>query len=220
MRKLLRIMRKTATLQALFPTVRQGVLAATLMQPEKWWFLSELAEFLGTRPSSLQRELRALVEIGVLERRREGTRAYFRARKQSPIFRELRSIFEKTAGIGPSLRQLLEPFEQKIVSAFVYGSLARAEEHAASDIDLMVVGNIGLAELTPPLRAAEKRRHREINVTNYSVEEFREKTARDDHFLTSVLKKPKHFLKGAQSELEAIARQQRRPEARHVKERA
>ena len=70
---MLRIMRKTATLQALFPTVRQGVLAATLMQPEKWWYLSELAADLGTRPSSLQRELAALVEIGILERRREGT---------------------------------------------------------------------------------------------------------------------------------------------------
>lgn len=207
LRNILRIMRKTATLQALFPTVRQGVLAATLMQPERWWYLSELAEFLGTGPSSLQRELQALVEIGILERRREGTRAYFRAQKQSPIFRDLRSIFEKTAGIGPTLRQVLKPFGRKIVCAFVYGSLARAQEHAGSDIDLMVVGKIGLAELTPALRVAEKRLQREINVTNYSVQEFQEKFAGDDHFLTSVLKKPKHFLKGTQSELEAIARQ-------------
>ncbi len=213
-------MRKTATLQALFPTVRQGVLAATLMQPEKWWYLSELAEFLGTRPSSLQRELQALVEIGILERRREGTRAYFRALKQSPIFRELRSIFEKTAGIGPILQQVMQPFEQDIVAAFVYGSLARGREHAGSDIDLMLVGKIGLAELTPALRVAEKRLQREINVTNYSAQEFRKKLAGDDHFLTSVLKKPKHFLKGTQSELEAIARQQRRAETRHVEERA
>lgn len=199
-------MRKTATLTALFPAVRQGVLAATLTQPEKWWYLSELADSLGTRPSSLQRELAALVEIGILQRRREGTRAYFRAEKQSPIFRELRSIFEKTAGIGPTLKETLRPFDQKILLSFIYGSLARAQEHAGSDIDLMIIGKVGLAELTPALRAAEKRLHREVNVTNYSAEEFRNKAAHGDHFLTSVLKKPKHFVKGSQSELEKLAR--------------
>lgn len=200
-------MRNTATLTALFPAVRRGVLAAILSQPEKWWYLSELADTLGTRPSSLQRELAALVDVGLLQRRREGTRAYFRAEKQSPIFRELRSIFEKTAGIGPTLQEALRPLDQKILASFIYGSLARAQEHAASDIDLMVIGKVGLAELTPSLRSAEKRLNREINVTNYSAEEFRRKASQGDHFLSSVLKKPKHFLKGSQSELEAIARQ-------------
>jgi hypothetical protein len=35
-------MRKTASLVALFPTLRGEVLAATLTQPDKWWYLSEL----------------------------------------------------------------------------------------------------------------------------------------------------------------------------------
>src|SRR5437870_3126394 len=48
MRNNLRVMRKPAALAALFPTVRGDVLAATLTQPEKWWYLSELAQFLGT----------------------------------------------------------------------------------------------------------------------------------------------------------------------------
>ncbi len=177
------------------------------MQPEKWWYLTELANHIGTRPSSLQRELRALVETGILERRREGTRVYFRAQRQSPIFRELRSLLEKTVGIVPILQQTLEAFEPQIVSAFIYGSLARAKEHAGSDIDLMVVGKIGLAELAPGFRDAEKRLQREINVINFSTEEFRDKYGNHDHFLTRVVKDAKYFLKGSQSELEAIARQ-------------
>jgi DNA-binding transcriptional ArsR family regulator len=104
MRNNLRNMRNSATLEALFPKTRQGLLAATLTQPEKWWFLSELAVFLGTAPSSLQRELSALVDTGILEQRREGTRVYFRAEKRSPIYRELRGIIEKTAGIIPTAR--------------------------------------------------------------------------------------------------------------------
>ncbi len=92
-------MRKNApALDSLFPSVRQGVLAATLTRPQKWWYLSELAEFLHTRPSSLQRELSSLAQSGILEQRKDGRRTYFKAQMQSPIFRELRSIFEKTVG--------------------------------------------------------------------------------------------------------------------------
>src|SRR6266540_1773790 len=106
----LRILRKTAALRALFPTVRGDVLAATLTQPDKWWFLSELAQFIGTTPSSLQRELKALVDGGILEQRREGTRSYFKAQTRSPLFPELRGLLEKTAGLLPMLRQALKPF--------------------------------------------------------------------------------------------------------------
>ena len=138
-------MRKPAVLAALFPTVRGNVLAATLTQPGKWWYLSELAQFLGTSPSSLQRELKALVDGGILETRREGTRAYFKADTQSPVFPELRGLIDKTAGVVPTLRDLLRPFESRIAWAFVYGSVARSQEHAQSDVDLLVVGDIGLA---------------------------------------------------------------------------
>lgn len=199
-------MRKTATLDALFPRIRQGILSATLGQPDKWWFLSELAKYLETTPSSLQRELSALVETGILEQRREGTRAYFRAEKQSPIFRDLQRIIEKTAGIVPTIQTVLEPFGEKILFAFVYGSIARAQEYATSDIDLMIIGRAGLAELTPALRKVERVLGRELNVTNYSAEEFREQLENNDHFLTSVLRRPKQFVKGSERELDGITR--------------
>jgi predicted nucleotidyltransferase len=194
------------TLDSLFPNVRQGVLAATLTRPEKWWYLSELAEFLHTRPSSLQRELISLEQSGILRQRRDGRRTYFKAETRSPIFRELRSIFEKTVGLIPTLRMALRPFESKIVCAFVYGSIARREEHATSDVDLMVVGKVGLGDLAPSLRRAEKRLGREVNVTNYSLDEFSKKIGEGDHFLTTVLKGSLQFVKGEQSDLDAITR--------------
>jgi predicted nucleotidyltransferase len=200
-------MRKTpVALDRLFPSVRQGVLAATLTRPQKWWYLSELAEFLHTRPSSLQRELRSLEQSGILQQRRDGRRTYFRAETRSPIFRELRSIFEKTFGLLPTLRQALRPFEKRINCAFVYGSVARGEERATSDVDLMVIGNVGLGDLAPTLRKAEQRLGREVNVTNYSADEFREKVTKGDHFLTTVLKGSLQFVKGEQSDLDAITR--------------
>ena len=205
LRNNIRIMRKNApVLDSLFPNVRQGVLAATLIRPEKWWYLSELAEFLHTRPSSLQRELRSLAQSGILEQRRDGRRTYFKAEMQSPIFRELRSIFEKTVGLIPTLRIALRPFAGKIVCAFVYGSIARREELATSDVDLMVIGSVGLADLAPSLGRAEKRLGREVNVTSYSVEEFRKKVTEGDHFLRTVLKGSIQFVKGEQRDLDAV----------------
>jgi predicted nucleotidyltransferase len=198
-------MRKNASLlDSLLPSVRQGVLAATLTQPEKWWYLSELAQFLHTRPSSLQRELRSLEQSGILQQRKDGRRTYFKAETRSPIFRELRSMFQKTVGLVPTLRQALRPFENKITCAFVYGSVARGEERATSDVDLMVIGNVGLAQLSPVLRKAEKRLGREVNVTNYSVDEFRKKVAEGDHFLATVLKGDLQFVKGEQGDLDAV----------------
>ena len=85
MRNNIRIMRNSSVLAALFPQVRQGVLAATLGQPDRWWYLSELAGRLGTRPSSLQRELSSLVASGIWVHRREGTRAYSKAETLSRV---------------------------------------------------------------------------------------------------------------------------------------
>ncbi len=204
MRNNIRNMRTTPLLDTLFPGGRQRVLTATLTRPDKWWYLSELADFLHTRPSSLQRELSALVQSGVLEQRRDGRRTYFKAETRSPIFRDLRSIFEKTVGLIPTLQIVLRPFDNSVVCAFVYGSIARREERATSDVDLMVIGNVGLAELSPSLRKAEKRLGREINVTNYSVDEFRKKAAQGDHFLATVLEGGLQFVKGGQHDLDTI----------------
>lgn len=206
-------MRNTAALAALFPKIRQGLLAATLTQPEKWWYLSELAQYLGTRPSSLQRELSSLVSSGILRQRREGPRTYFKAETRSPMFPELRRLFEKTAGLVPALRQILEPFGDGIACAFVYGSVARSEEHATSDVDLMVIGTVGLGDLAPALRKAEARLGREVNVTSSSVAEFHTKVAAKDHFLLTVLRGPKQFVKGTRRDLDKVIGQQRRPQA-------
>jgi len=200
-------MRNTSlALDSLFLGVRQGVLAATLTRPEKWWYLSELAEFLNTRPSSLQRELISLERSGILQQRKDGRRTYFKAETRSPIFRELRSIFEKTVGLIPALRVALQPFANKIICAFIYGSVARREERATSDVDLMVIGHLGIAELAPSLRKAEARLGREVNVTNYSVDEFRKKVSQGDHFLATVLKGSLQFVKGEPRDLDAVTR--------------
>jgi predicted nucleotidyltransferase len=167
--------------------------------------MSELARHLGTTPSSLQRELESLAAVGLLERRQDGRRSYFKANADSPLFADLRGLMEKTSGVVPALSAALKRFGPRIEFAFLYGSIARGEEHAASDVDLAIVGTLRQIDLLPALRKLEARFHREVNVTLFSPAEFRAKLAAGDHFLHSVLKGKTILLKGAIHELEEAA---------------
>lgn len=198
-------MRKKAPIDVLFPKTRQGVLAATFGQPERWWFLSELANELETSPSSLQRELESLVASGLLRQKRDGKRLYFQAESHSPIFADLRNLVIKTLGVTAGVKDALAQFEDHIRCAFIYGSVARSQEHALSDVDLMVIGSLGLSDLSPALRTLERKFNREFNPTCYSPQEFRKKVRFGNHFLMSILKEEKIFLKGDEHELEKLA---------------
>jgi predicted nucleotidyltransferase len=211
LRNNVRNMRKSPIVDALFPQVRGRILAATLTRPEKRWYLSELAVFLHTRPSSLQREVDALCKAGILEQRRDGRRIYLRPDARSPVFPDLKSLFEKTAGVTAVLRQTISLFEDRIQLAFVYGSMALSEERSESDVDLMVIGSLGLSDLVPALRSAEKNLGRPVNATVFSLEEFKRMAQSGDHFLDIVLKGAKDFVMGDGNELEAIVREGRGP---------
>jgi predicted nucleotidyltransferase len=128
-----------------------------------------------------------------LRKRRDGKRTYFQAEKELPIFHELRSIFTKTLGVADALKNTLSKFGDRIRCAFIYGSVARNEEHALSNVDVMVIGSVGLSDLSSPLRTLEKRFQREFNVKCYSPEEFQRKVKEHNHFVLSVPEKEKLF---------------------------
>src|SRR5437773_7488411 len=120
MRLYLYIMRKSKAIDALFPRTRQAILAATLLHPDRWWYLSDLAKHLVVRPSSLQRELAALTSAEILRRRRDGNRVYFQANPDCPFLPELQGLLVKTAGIVDVVRETLAPFAKRIDWAFIY----------------------------------------------------------------------------------------------------
>lgn len=198
-------MRKSL-LDALFPRTRQAILSAVLLRPDKWWYLSDLAKHLHVSPSSLQRELASLVNGDLLISRKDAQRIYYKANQNCPIVRELQTIFVKTSGIANVVSSSLKKFSDRIDVAFIYGSIARAEELSTSDVDLMVIGELGLADLAPGLRRAEKALSREINPTIYSSHEFMQRRKEGNSFIATVVSGSKIFLKGNESELEALAR--------------
>jgi DNA-binding transcriptional ArsR family regulator len=196
-------MRTRRPLKALFPKTRQAILAVTLTHPEKWCYLAEMARRLGVPSSSLQRELAALVEAGILKRRRDGNRVYFQPDADCPFMPELQGLFVKTAGLVDVLREALAPLGDRIRWAFVYGSMARGQEKSDSDVDLMVIGDVGLSDVSPFLRSARQRLNREVTPTVYSTAEFTKKLHAGYGFHRGVLDKDKLFVVGNERELAA-----------------
>jgi DNA-binding transcriptional ArsR family regulator len=198
-------MRRHRPLDALLPKTRQAILAATLVQPQKAWYASELARRMGVPSSSLQRELRGLTQAGILRTYRQGRMAFYQANTNSPLFSDLRGLMLKTAGFVDVLADAIKPLVRKVQAAFVYGSLASSEEEPQSDIDLMVIGTLSPAQLALPLRPASQLLGREINPTIYTAAEFAKKKANKDPFLAQVLKRPKLFIVGTRDDLEKAA---------------
>jgi uncharacterized protein len=189
-------MRTAPSADALFPKTRQSILAATFGEPHRWWYMRELARHLRLTPSSLQRELASLVRGGILLQRREGKHVYFQAATDSPIFQELQGLILKTVGLADVIRDVLKPLADRIQWAFIYGSVARSDERPASDVDLMLIGQVGLAEVSSPLRKAERRLSRAVNPTTYTFDEFAGKVKSNHHFITTVLRSKKLFIMG------------------------
>jgi uncharacterized protein len=156
----------------------------------------------------LQRELKRLTDMGLVVRRSQGNQVLFQANAQSPIFPEVKSLITKTVGIHDVIRSSLASLGPEIQIAFVYGSVARQQERANSDVDLMVLGNAPFGEVVSALGQAQKTLGREINPTVFAVDEFRSKLASGNHFLRSVMKEKKLFVLGTENELAKLASKQ------------
>ncbi len=194
-------MRNNNMLDALFTRTRQNILATLLLSPERRWYLSDLAHHLKVSPSSLQRELASLAEADILCREMDGNRVYYQANPSHPLLPELQSLFAKTVGLADKVWDTLKPLGEDIDFAFIFGSVARGERTAHSDVDVLIVGSVGMADLALPLRELERALQIPVNVTHFTAAELRDKRTRNNHFLRTVLRGRKIFLKGSEHEL-------------------
>ena len=188
---------KAALSDLLFPNqYRRKVLGLLLMRPEQQIHLRELARVIGAAPGTLKKELDALCEAGLLRAERVGNQVRFCANTAHPVFPELQALIRKTIGLVDALRLSLAPLAGRIDAAFVFGSMASGTESAGSDIDLMVVGDAGFAEVVAATYEAQAALGREINPKVMSASEWQAKKAERNAFLQDVLNKPRIMLIG------------------------
>lgn len=189
---------------ALFSSTQQRVLAYLFGHPERTFFANELIGLTCAGSGAVQRELKRLLESGLVTVEQRGNQRHYRANPASPIFAELCGIVQKTFGLAGPLRELLAPLAGQIKAAFVYGSVAKKSDTSASDIDVLLVSDtLSYADIFGVLSAAESRLGRTVNPSIYSAGDFSRRVQGGNAFLSRVLAQPKVWLIGGEHDLPA-----------------
>ncbi len=187
---------------ALFPKVRQRVLGVLFGNPGRSFYANEVIALAQSGTGAVQRELAALLDAGLLLMTKRGNQKHFQANAAAPVFAELRGLVLKTMGLADVLRAALAPLEPQISAAFVYGSVAKQQDTAQSDIDVLIVSStLGYADVFGALESATIQLGRKVNPTLYTPDDIAKRLAQDNSFITRVLQQPKIWLIGTEEQL-------------------
>lgn len=194
----------TSLADALFTQVQQRVLGVLYGNPGRSFYANEIIRLAGMGTGAVHRELGRLASAGLTTTTRRGNQKHYQANPESPVFEELRSLILKTVGLVMPVRDALMPLANAIDAAFIYGSVAKGEDTASSDIDLMVFSDsLTYADVFGELEPAVNLLGRAVNPTVYSREEVQSRLARDNAFMLRVLEQPKLWVIGSENDLAA-----------------
>nr|MDP2190759.1 transcriptional regulator [Rhodoferax sp.] len=189
---------------ALFPKGRQRVLAVLFGNPGRSFYANEVIALAQSGTGAVQRELATLSEAGLLKVTKQGNQKHYQANADAPVFAELRGLVLKTMGLADVLRAALAPLAAQIDSAFVYGSVAKQQDTAHSDIDVMIVSpSLGYADIFGALESATTTLGRKVNPTLYTPADMAKRVAKDNAFVTRVMRQPKIWLMGTEETFHA-----------------
>ena len=185
---------------ALFTTTRQRVLGLLYGHPDRSYYTNEIIRLTGMGVATIKRELDRMTAAEILVLCRQGNQRHYQANPDCLLFQELRGITRKTFGLADVLKKALEPLTDRIEWAFVFGSIASGKDSATSDIDLMLIGEIGFAEALAALHPVQASLQREINPRVYHPDEWRDLVDQNDAFVSEVLAKPRLEIMEKQNE--------------------
>jgi len=184
---------------------RAGLLRLFLTNPEQSFYMQEIGRILGKKPGNFQRTINNMVKEGVLTSEYKANARYFKANKNYPLYKELKSIVFKTVGVAGSLKEVLEKIGN-INFSFIYGSYAKAEESYLSDIDLAIIGKPDEDRLIKELDRFETVLKREINYKVYTPQELNKEIKEKEPFILEILKGKKIMLIGDENGLRKISK--------------
>lgn len=191
----------TGLADALFTPVQQRVLGLLFGQPDRRFQSGELIRLTASGTGTTHRLLTRLEKAGLVATDRLGNQKYYYANPDSPVFAEMHGLMVKTSGLVVPLATALEPLAERIRAAFVYGSIARGADTAASDIDLMVIAEgLDYAEVYGAVQLAEAALGRTVNPNVMSISEWRRKRS-EAGFVARVASQPRLFVIGSDDDL-------------------
>ncbi len=201
--------------EVLFSRYQRRILALLLLQPERSFYVREIARLANIAAGSAHRELKRLAESGILLREAVGNQVRYRANRECPIYPELAGIFVKTVGLGDVLREALASLADAIELAFIFGSVARGQERVTSDVDVLVLGEVPFADVVKVTAKYQERLAREVNPVVMTTSDFLEKYRQGERFVTRIVKEPKIFVLGTGDELGKLIEDRSAQTSRH-----
>lgn len=193
--------RSTGLAETLFSDYRRRILSLLLLRPDEHFHVREISRLTGVPSGSMHRELKLVTDAGLLSRHSAGNQVRYQANRDCPIFQELAGIFRKTCGLSDIIRSALQPLSAAIKAAFIFGSVAKGEEKATSDVDVCVVGTASFTDVVVALAEMNQRIGREINPVVMPYEQFVAKLAAGEQFTTRIMSEQKIFLIGDEDDL-------------------
>jgi predicted nucleotidyltransferase len=189
---------------ALFTKVQQRVLGVLFGNSGRSFYSNEIIALAESGTGAVQRELTKLAAAGLVTVRRQGNQKHYQANSISPVYSEIRGLVLKTFGLGDVVRAALAPLTPQIRAAFIFGSIAKVQDTAGSDIDLLVVSDsLQYADIFSALEQASQDLGRTVNPTVYSLREFTRRVKEGKAFVARVMNQPKVWLIGDEHGLTA-----------------
>lgn len=188
---------RTSLAGALFSGTQQRVLGLLFGQPDRSFYATEVITLAGVGSGAVQRELARLAQSGLVTVKPVGNQRHYQANPDSPIYEELCSLVRKTVGMAEPLRAALAPLAAHIKVAFVYGSIAKQQDTARSDIDLLLVSDtLTYGDTILALQEVSAQLGREVNPSIFTPQDFAKRLREGGAFVSRVMAQPKVWLIG------------------------
>ncbi len=182
---------------------RAEILKHLFTSEKKVVHLRELSRLSKISAPVLHRELRNLVALGLVVSQNDGNRVNFSANVNTPFFTLLCDLVSEMEGSITALQTAFADISADFV--FIFGSTAKGLAKVDSDIDLFVIGDCGLREVTRRIHSAANDIRQEINPYVITRVDFLSRIKKHDHFLVEICSDKKIFLKGDEDEFARLA---------------
>lgn len=189
-------MRSNTIGNVLFTKTQQKVLGLLYGQPYKSFYLNEIVRLSDIGRGTIKRELERMTASGIIIQKRIGNQNHYQANDSCPVYQELLGIVRKTFGIADVIKTALTPIFDRILFAFIYGSIAKSEDSSKSDIDLLVISDkLTYSEVMERLIEVEGSLGRVVNPTIYDLNQIKQKLKQDNAFVARIIEQPKIWIK-------------------------
>lgn len=189
---------------ALFPKVRQRVLAVLFDAPERSFYVGEVIALAQSGTGAVQRELAGLAAAGLLTVTRQGKQKHYQANRDALVYDHISALVGKTMGVVNVLRSSLGTLTGHISAGFVYGPLPRVSDAQPQAITAVLFGdNVAdvASAVTSAMQVAANTLGCQVSFSLFTPETLADAEAQDSRFVKRLMQGSKTWLMGSEDQL-------------------